>query len=223
MVTLPVGYDIRLCADAYLPRFWSTDRRDRFLLRPEIDWPLSFDPTVWPSVFSSPDEVQAPGIEDWWPERPPTIVAQPVNKRYDAFIDLWPDLDEMLAAFRKHASPGACGVPIAVEMVGDATPESGIAPWANVDTEVAVQSRPGNWTFLGYDACDFGWVSGLGNCGGKPDEMQRLRADWKDRLNEFGLFPSDADATRYCEISDQRIAEHAPFRVFALYRAPENM
>lgn len=223
MPPLPLGYDIRLCAHAYLPQYWINDERERFLLRPEIEWPLSFDPMVWPSIFESPDEVQVPGVEDWWPDRPPAVVAEPVSKRYDTFMNLWPKLDEMLAVFRAHAPLGACGVPIAADMVDDTMPDSDVAPWPNFDTEVPVQSRPADWVFLGYDVCDFGWISGLSNCGGSPDEMQRLRRDWQGRLNEFGLFPSDADAAEYCRISDQRVAEHAPFRVFALYRAPQNI
>jgi hypothetical protein len=217
---LPLGYDIRLCADAYLPQYWINDHREHYLLRPEIEWPLSFDPMVWPSIFESPSEMQIPGVEDWWPERPPTIVAEPVNKRYDTFMDLWPELDEMLAVFREHASPGACGVPVAVDMIGDTVPGSDVAPWANFDTAVPVQSRPGNWIFLGYDVCDFGWISGLSNCGAALGEMQQLSRDWKDRLNEFGLFLSAADAGEYCGVTDQRVPSHAPFHAFALYRAP---
>ena len=177
---------------------------------------------VWPSIFESPSEMQVPGVEDWWPDRPPTIVAEPVNKRYDTFMEMWPELDEMLAAFREHASPGACGVPIAVDLVDDTLQDSDIAPWASFDTAVPVQSRPVDWSFLGYDVCDFGWISGLSNCGSASGEMQRLSRDWKDRLNEFGLFSSVADAREYCTITDRRVPEHAPFRVFVLHRAPEN-
>jgi hypothetical protein len=222
VATLALGYDIRLCADAYLPDYWINDRREHYLLRPQIEWPLSFDPMVWPSIFESPDEVQVPGVEDWWPDRPPTIVAEPVNKRYDAFMDLWPELDEMLAVFRAHAPPGTCGVPIAVEMVGDTMPESDVAPWPDYDTEFPVQRRPGGWIFLGYDVCDFGWTSGLSNCGTASGEMRQLRRDWQDRLNESGLFPSAAGAREYCRVTDRRVPEHAPFRTFALYRAPED-
>jgi hypothetical protein len=220
---LPLGYDIRLCAEAYLPGYWADDRRERYLLRPEIEWPLSIDSMVWPSIFESPGEIQLPGAENWWPERPPTIVAEPVNKRYDQFMDLWPELGEMLEVFREHASPGACGVPIAMDLVEDTRPESTPSSWASFDTEVSVQARPADWAFLGYDVCDFGWISGLSNCGSAPDEMHRLSRDWKDRLNEFGLFMSATDAGEYCEVTDRRVPEHAPFRVFALYRAPEDL
>ncbi len=137
-------------------------------------------------------------------------------------MDLWPERDEMLAVFREHASAGACGVPVAVEMVGDTTPESDIAPWPGFDTEVPIQSRPGDWVFLGHDVCDFGWISGLSNCGSASSEMRQLSRGWKDRVNEFGLFPSAADAREYCGVTDRRVPEHAPFRVFALYRAPED-
>ncbi len=161
-----------------------------------------------------------PGIEDWWPDRPPTIVAEPVNRRYDTFMDLWPELDEMLVVFQEKASTGACGVPVALEMVGDTQPESDTAPWPSFDTEVPIQTRPADWILLGYDVCDFGWISGLSNCGTASGEMQQLSRDWRDRLNEFGLFLSAADAREYCAVTDRRVPEHAPFCAFALYRAP---
>jgi hypothetical protein len=136
------------------------------------------------------------------------------------FMDLWPELDEMLAAFREHASTGACGVPIAVEMAGDTRPKSDVAPWPSFDTAVPIQTRPADWILLGYDVCDSGWISGLSNCGTASGEMQQLSRDWQGRLNEFGLFLSADDAREYCGVTDRRVPEHAPFRVFALYRAP---
>lgn len=220
--TFPIGYDIRLCADAYLPEYWMNDHREQYLLRPEVEWPLSFDPMVWPSTFQSPGSVQVPGVEDWWPDRPPTIVAGPANKRYDAFMDLWPELDEMLVAFRQYALPGACGVPVAVDIVDETGPQSTLPAWARFDREAQVQARPADWVFLGYDVCDFGWISGLSNCGSTSGELLQLSRDWKERVNEFGLFLSAADAGEYCGVTDRRVPEHAPFRVFALYRAPGN-
>jgi hypothetical protein len=107
-------------------------------------------------------------------------------------------------------------------MVGEAVPNSDVTPWSDFDTEVPVQNRPGDWVFLGYDVCDFGWISGLSNCGSPSGEMQQLSRDWKDRLNEFGLFVSAAEARDYCGVTDRRVPEHAPFRVFALYRAPKD-
>lgn len=48
-----VQFDVRLDKGDYLNAFWNRERRDGFLLRPDIEWPFSVDPFVWPSVFYS--------------------------------------------------------------------------------------------------------------------------------------------------------------------------
>jgi hypothetical protein len=43
-----------MAEEQYVTRHWLRDARAEYLLRPDISWPLSVDPLVWPSVFYSP-------------------------------------------------------------------------------------------------------------------------------------------------------------------------
>ncbi|HSI75133.1 MAG TPA: hypothetical protein VK957_04545 [Lunatimonas sp.] len=69
--------------------------------------------------------------------------------------------------------------------------------------------------FLGYDVADDALTSGLMNCGyTEPDE----KMDWASQINEYHLFSSRDAAIKFKTYSDKRIPEHAPFRVFGIYK-----
>ncbi len=82
------------------------------------------------------------------------------------------------------------------------------------------------WHLLGYDVADVGRTSGLSNCGFVPDveDVAALRARWGPSLNEWHLFTDLEEALSFAEMSDVRVAEHAPFHVFGLWevRDPES-
>jgi hypothetical protein len=82
-------------------------------------------------------------------------------------------------------------------------------------------SLPEQIEFLGFDVADAGHISGLCNCGYKPQEKSRLAKRWGKRLNKYGLLRSLSDATKFKEMSDRRVPEHAPFWVYGVSRLPE--
>jgi hypothetical protein len=43
---------------------------------------------------------------------------------------------------------------------------------------------------------------------------------WGDRLNLFGLLATLEDAVAFRQVCDERVAEHAPFWVYAPWRLP---
>src|SRR6185295_8059532 len=66
-----LGFDAR---ETFVPpaRSWTTRRREDFLLRPEVEKPLSVDTWAWPSIFGDgftdsdrPTEVQLPEMPAW--------------------------------------------------------------------------------------------------------------------------------------------------------------
>ena len=48
-----IRFDVRAAKQQYLDSRWDRDARKQFLLLPDIEWPLSVDSMVWPSVFYS--------------------------------------------------------------------------------------------------------------------------------------------------------------------------
>jgi hypothetical protein len=79
---------------------------------------------------------------------------------------------------------------------------------------------PEGSSLLGYDVADAGRISGLANCGYTEEEIGALATVWGTRLNLFGLLATLADAVAFRRVCDERVPEHAPFWVYALWRLP---
>jgi hypothetical protein len=74
-----------------------------------------------------------------------------------------------------------------------------------------------HWERLGFDVGDGSLVSGLSNCGYKPDEAQLLRPKWGTRLDDSHLFDDPPDAFQFRDAADERVPEHAVLCVRALF------
>jgi hypothetical protein len=73
----------------------------------------------------------------------------------------------------------------------------------------------------GYDVADYWMLSGLTNCGYKPEEEEEAASPapvWGPRLNDWHLFADPDDAETFADVMDKRVPEHAPFYAFGLYQ-----
>lgn len=197
-----LGFDIRLCREDYNMTGWD---QEVFLLRVDVEWPLSIDTKVWPSAFDQlgPSEF-------------------PVNATHPS-TGFWFDLETMLN-FLKQPKMNHIrrGVPISVELVMDEDLSKDTF-WESVRYPYRPSSpnrKPAGWTLLGYDVADRSQLSGLANCAYTAEEKPNLRSTWSAKLNEHGLFRSPEDAARFKDTVDLRVREHAPFYFYALYRNP---
>jgi len=191
---LVLGFDLREAYGANGGSLWTQERRSEFLLRPDVEQPLSVDPAVWPSVM----EVQN--------EEYPLHLCGSINRILRA--------SPILARGRKDS-------PVVIE-VGVLT-DAGFSPyWENTfdgwlrpeeDTTPAFTFQE-----LGYDVADKYLVSGLSNCMLSPKELSDVRRNWAGRINSFGLFESADDATEYATACDLLIREHAPFFAYRIRR-----
>jgi hypothetical protein len=206
-----LGYDLRFNFGDFVARDWTTARRARYLLRPEIAEPASVDTAVWPSrfVFSG----------SYVSRQPDGLARAAVEIRYllQNALDLWPEPEEMRAAF-EASDLGGGAIALAVTLVGDGTLVSGDSWAALIDPDTAPGPPSPGWTCMGYDIADSGLTGGLANCGYDRTEAAALRADWSGRLNGHGLFDNPADADAFRALADRRVPEHQPFYVFGLYR-----
>lgn len=178
---------------------WSQERKAIYLLRTDVDKPLSTDTLVWPSVL--------PLDEDLSPDSSAS------------FLRLWnslPKLQEHLNVIRNSVRQPYWIIGITVVMRGLSQAEKEL--WYPRLSKTVPSARNKDWEFLGYDVSDLALLSALSNCGYKPDEIQSLRARWAKHLNKFHLFTDKSQAIEFKGLSDQRVVEHAPFFVFGLYR-----
>jgi hypothetical protein len=213
-----LNFDVRVAKEQYVSRRWDRDSRTEFLLRPDIEWPLSVDRSVWPSVFFSN------GFRDFRDEDA-TIGIDPQLEGTSGPTS-WQDLDRMRAHYDAHGALAPGGVFVAIELLSERTAEGPLIPYelpggiqCGIWLDPTVPDRiPEGSTLLGYDVADDGRISGLSNCGYTEGEVRAMGPVWADRLNSFGLLSTLEDAVAFRQQCDQRVPEHAPFWVYTLWR-----
>jgi hypothetical protein len=210
MFSRSLGFDMRLGRDKYVSSQWSQERRQRYLLNPEVFWPLSVDQTVWPTIFLYNRDATAHDLEL-------TICVEPRDAHQDA-LELWANPTDMYKAARQSGAPIISeAVPISVELISSA-PLIEFDYWrAVLDQSYTVAPTSAEWVCLGYDVADSSRLSGLANCSYKDADRHDLSRDWGTALNEFGLFREPVTALEFARLTDRRVPEHAPFFAYGLY------
>jgi hypothetical protein len=215
---LLIRFDVRLHKDDYVAAFWDEERRDQFLLRPEIEWPLSADPLVWPSVFFSKIFRDATSLPYGSIEVDPAID----DGNY------WLNLEQMKTHYETHKVPNTNGIVVAIQLFSEKAPTDGVISYSIHDgiqcglivEDTTPSECPVGSELLGYDVADASWISGLANCGYDPDEKKQLVRSWAPRLNSFGLLETLDHAVEFRQLCDKRVPEHAPFWVYGITRLP---
>jgi len=187
---------------------WSQERKDQYLLRRDIEKPLSTDNTTWPSLIFD--------LQTW-----------DVASR-DSLFDVWfrdglQGLSVYLNSVLDIAKMNYWVIGITV-LHESYDKEDTHYPSVPVNS-LPLSSPPYDsqeWTFLGYDVSDEGFTSGLSNCGYAPDEVPALRERWGPHLNQYHLFSDVDQAIEFKKLSDDRVREHAPFFVYGLYLVEDN-
>ncbi len=187
---------------------WPPARRAAFLLREDVRKPLSVDTAVWHSLFGE-------GLSD----------AERVGRGIEALSSpgwrgpnqgLWDSLSRMQSALGPLPSEAYWTVAISWVLVeGFSESRAGSGPYREKMEPEAVST---DWTLLGFDVADAGFISGLSNCGYTPEEAAGLRATWASSLNAHHLFDDLEKALAFREMTEARVSEHAPFFVYALRR-----
>ena len=198
-----LGFDARVAVEA-VGKYWDAGRRRAYLLRDDVDYPLSVDPLVWPSLFDlgngigfAPEERARLGLAGQLGASSALPAWTGPNR------PLWEDL----AALRSHLRAPGGAMPVGV-LVGVAVRSSG-----------ADSPRPeAGWERLGYDVADGSLISGISNCSYGEREARELPRVWASRLNMHHLFEDPAAALEFCRTTNDRVPEHAPFFVYGLYR-----
>ncbi len=211
-----LGFDIRRRPEDYVDSDWTRDRRELYLLRPEVRWPLSVDTAVWPTVFEYRFSATTGA-------RPYPRGTTPVDPGY-SFSGLWRDLAHMRAIHKQHQIDQIVGIEIGVCLFVDPRTRTDSSSFLLLDDRivppVVPPELPTNSSLLGYDVADGSLVSGLCNCASDTTTMRELQTSWSSSVNEYGLIETLDNAIRFRSIADARVPEHSPFWIFGIYRLP---
>jgi hypothetical protein len=191
-----LGFDIREMW-SQMDVTWPESRKAKYLLRADVTKVLSVDTLVWPRVVLGVEKnVRAPSQ---WRD-----------------LGLWENLHHLQEYLQQDA--GATQRPyqvIGITLLRNALPVHEQEMWASLAPTVPASLNK-EWTFLGYDVADDGFISGLSDCGYEADELH-LKTGWELALNEWHLFTQKKQAIKFQRMTDQRVDEHAPFCIYGLY------
>ena len=201
-----LGYDLRVDREQ-IRLAWTSERRQAFLLNPDIAIPLSVDVACWPSMF----DYRGKNNPNTPVGRSESISVTPTTF-YQDMIGFWPDLAEMRKALpsQKH------GLIVATKVFSK-NPLFDSEFWRGTLTGFPIPEPDlGTWNLVGFDVADEGRISGLCNCKYEASEASQLDS-WKSKLNEHGLFSMLDEAISFVDVTKLRVKEHAPFYVYGLY------
>lgn len=201
MGTLSLGFDVRMRAADYAQKIWTPEHRASYLLRRDVEWPLSIDRSVWPSFLQN-YYFDATGNRIANPRFAGQSIASLENE-----FGLLPNLNLVRQAADIHH-----GVGLGVEVIYRESKE------INLFNGVEASAIPSSAEVLGFDVATPAPISGLCNCGYDPSEIQQLRDEWENKLNEYGLLGSVEHARHFKEMTNKRVPEHAPFYLYKLFR-----
>ncbi len=167
---------------------WSRDRREQYLLRLDIQKPLSVDPLVWSSIFYNIYDEHIESASD----------------TYDPLV--WTHLSKLKAHLEVSSLQRKYWI-IALTCIGDANWYASVSP-------IIIDQ---NWVLLGYDIATTSLTSGLLNSGYTKEEQRKLNSMWGGYLNKYHLFADRSHAEEFRAVTDDRVPEHTPFFVYGLY------
>jgi hypothetical protein len=204
-----IGFDARLHRNLYEAE-WPNERRRDYLIDPTVEWPLSVDPDVWPSIFDDPAASTL--------RRDPlhAILLQPdLGDLRQRHIGLWTRASALRDAI---AAAGAAErtVCVAIEVLLENGLERDPDWDIRLGGETPCEPSRVDWARLGFDVADIDYTSGLSNCGWLAEDEQSWKERWLPFMNEHGLLADLGAATDLRAAMDDRAPEHAPFFVYRI-------
>lgn len=218
-----LGFDLRVSSEDMPSDWWTEERRNLFLIRPDVRTPLSVDEMVWPSLFAYSPLIEnaAASFVDYLPRsiRDARMKIDQATWRQEA-LWLWDDLQK-LEDVRSASHNALVHRGVTIRMTLLELDDVGRDPYWNAVLggypREPISDSNGLWELIGYDVADAGTISGLLNCGYDSDELGPLRDTWRQAINGNGLLAAIPEAIEFKHMTDRRVSEHTPFYVYGLY------
>ena len=174
---------------------WKGFCKGAYLLRDDVDCPLSTDHIVWPTAFELSAELR---------------------EKYSGGASLpWRHLSELVDFVEREALPSEAYWLVAITYA----PGQDLSG-TNWEDHLAgaCSVAPFHPHFLGYDVSDEWLLSGLTNCMGNEVSLEDIKQQWGARLNAHHLFDELDAAEDYAGFIAGVVPSHSPFYVFGLWR-----
>lgn len=199
-----------------MSELWDSNRTSGYLLRVDVQKPLSVDILVWPTVFDVGGCVALSNKDATLGEFHGLELPQDAWENYP----LLKDSKEAQSIIRDGWTlPQKEVAVIAISCLRDAG-NSGELALSWPDCKAIATAIDEEWQFLGYDIADSGMISGLTNCQYSAAEHCTAVQRWAEALNCHHLFDDVEPAMSFKDWTNQRVREHAPFAVYGLYVVP---
>jgi len=199
MDELLLGFQLRIVPEK-LER-WDAERRKTYLLREEIEIPLSVDKAVWPLINARPSLAELFIDYSTQPQAAPNglgvyaVTASAIPRLVSYYDD---------------------GFLIGITATDEAAYSLQSRHHIQNVQPITLLSEQG-WRCSGYDVADSWLCSGLLNCGYSESDKFKLSNHFGSDLNKSGLFQSIEMAASFCTESNKRVPEHAPFFVYGIW------
>lgn len=223
-IELLMGYDMRI-HPKYCRDEWDTRRKSTFLLEEKTVDPLSVDTSVWPTIFEFREGTpEAPLGDISVNGRAITHTKVIVDMNYskiDLTYETWNSYEDMKLYLRKYNYYKDNAVPVAVIIILTEAIKKDLFSYNSLleKTELSEHNLPVEMSFIGYDVGDGDMISGLTNCGYTKEDKAHLNNIFQESINPYGLFDEYHDANKFKEMTNYRVASHAPFYVYGIYSA----
>lgn len=201
-----VGYDARII-ESKIPYYWNDKRKILYLVRKDVDSPLSVDSITWPSIFDY--KPLAIGMDHKYREEM-GLTGYPLKEWIGPNPPFWSSFDEL----QEYIIDKGCGDEyVIIAVYKHVLIDRGVSNHIQVDRPI---EKVIHLLFKGYDIVAEGFISGLSNCGLRGKD-KALQEQWGSKINKHHLFNEIVDAFEYKNFVDKAVREHSPFDIYSLW------
>lgn len=200
-----LGFKVRMPPKNLPP--WPLERRKTYLLRADVNRPLSVDPRIWPDLEYADLAPTDPQYAD--------LVAEVFDDYYRDSVSNGLNIYTKSSADRlRRLRQG-----LIVAFTANSKDAVMLRRLHKIDESQLSPSelRSSGFRRLGYDVADQWLYSGLMNCALNASERKLLSPKFQAALNDAGLFTSAQLAEKFRLQCNRLIPEHAPFLVYGIW------
>lgn len=205
MAEILLGFQLRIYPENI--QHLSAEWRKTYLLREDIEFPLSIDVSVW-NYYE--DNFLLSNI---YANYSGGSLRENVPNGLFIF-----DLKDSSVLNNPSHYDGALliGITVVNDSLSIAQRLKAVHRIKDIQYTIAELNQVG-WHCIGYDIADEWLLSGLMNIGFNSIDKASLSRRFKEDINKYGLIDSIDIAQEYCIHCNEHIPEHAPFAVYGIW------